>query len=690
MDFFARQDQARRSTLLLIAQFSIAVAGSILLVYFLPVVFWHFYKVAQATVPPDFQGWYPELFIGVCGVTLMVVLGGAALKIAELRRGGGSSVATLLGGREILPSTEDFYERRLRNVVEEMAIASGVPVPPVYVMPREKGINAFAAGFGTNDAVVAVTYGTMTGLTRDELQGVIAHEFSHILNKDMALNIQLIGFLHGLLIIGLTGRVLLHFSGDIGRSRNGAKLAFPILAAALILLAVGFTGYFFGNMIKASISRHRERLADASAVQFTRNPGGLASALKKIGGLAHGSRINCPQAGQASHMFFGSGVRSLFSTHPPLKQRIQWLEPGFNGKYEAVTLDSIATVLAQSEGAPRPVDQAQPISEIYGSSDLSQNRYNRTGASGQQGSPSASDTPRTAGGPPASRKTARTPEPINGHQLLESVGRPMEKHVETAKMLIASIPDQVREAASTPYGARMLVYFLLLDPRKEILNTQMNIIEHMAEPEVFQSLENALPSLGTIDPALRLPIVDLTIPALRFLSEHQYDAFMQVVDALAAADQKTDLFEFSLQHVLKHHLDPVFGKTPKRPIVNYYAIRGLAAEASTVLSALARKCHPSETDASDAFLAGAAVIQKPKTELQFKNSEECTWDRLDAALNKFNESSSQVKKELLAAALACMMHDHEITVSEVELFRAIAVTLDCPVPPWVTPIRMNQ
>ncbi|MDF7806485.1 M48 family metallopeptidase [Pontiellaceae bacterium B12219] len=676
MDFFARQDQARRSTLLLIAQFSMAVTGTILLVYFLPVAVWYFYRTSEVSADTVVQWWHPEWFIGVCGATLIVVLGGALLKIAELRRGGGSSVAAMLGGREIAPSTEDFFERRLRNIVEEMAIASGVPVPPVYVMKKEKGINAFAAGFGTNDAVVAVTYGTMTGLTRDELQGVIAHEFSHILNKDMALNIKLIGFLHGLLIIGLTGRVLLEVAGNIGRSRDGGKLAAPILAAALVLIAVGFSGFFFGNMIKASISRHRERLADASAVQFTRNPGGLASALKKIGGLAYGSRIRSPKAGQASHMFFGNGLkRSLFSTHPPLKKRIQWLEPGFTGKFERVSYESLYAHLHKTEGAPIPKESGKENDRFF-------NMAAASGLTGSNARPPTATADRTASSPPKNLH-------LNGHQLLESVGQPMEKHVATAKALIASIPDRVREYAGSPYGARTLVYFLLLDSREEILRAQMRIIKHMAEPDVFQTLEKALPNLGKIEPALRLPIIDLTIPALRFLSVGQYRAFIQVVKALVEADEQTDVFEYALQRILTHHLDPLFeGRTRKRP-ANYYSIRGLVPETSVLLSVLARKCHTFGVEAASAFLAAIEVIDDPKSEFALIDQSECTWEKLDQALDKLNEGSGLVKKQVLSAALTCMLFDREITIEEVELFRAIASTLDCPVPPWVTPLELE-
>jgi len=293
----------------------------------------------------------------VCGATLIVVLGGAVFKIAQLRRGGGAGVAEMLGGRQIRPETSDFFEKRLRNVVEEMAIASGVPVPPVYVLENEKGINAFAAGFSPSDSAVAVTYGTMTGLTRDELQGVVAHEFSHILNNDMRINLNLMGFLHGLLIIGLTGRIILEFAGRgaLGRrrSKDSGQLVLAILAAGVVLMVVGFAGFFFCKLIKASISRSRERLADASAVQFTRNPPGLAGALKKIGGLAEGSRIVSPHAEQASHMFFGNGLRrSIFRTHPALAERVKWLEPGFDGRFEQVTAEDLQRQLARFEGAP--------------------------------------------------------------------------------------------------------------------------------------------------------------------------------------------------------------------------------------------------------------------------------------------------------------------------------------------------
>jgi Zn-dependent protease with chaperone function len=673
MDFFARQDSARKFTTILTAYFGLAVALTILLVYCIPVLAWHAYKVApQSSVNNvPFVWWYPQLFSGICGITLMVVLGGATYKIAQLRRGGGRGVATMLGGRAVLPSTDDFFERRLYNVVEEMAIASGVPVPPVFVMERESGINAFAAGFDISDAVVAVTHGAMTGLTRDELQGVIAHEFSHILNRDMMLNINLMGMLHGLLVIGLTGRVLITefaFRDSIGRSgRDTLQITLLLMALGLCLLIAGFTGYIFCKMIKASISRARERLADASAVQFTRNPKGLASALCKIGGLAEGSRIRSPYAEQTSHMFFGNGLRgSVFSTHPPLRQRIAWLDPSFDGSFPVVTYESLREQLTRFEGAPKKEEKKKG-----GFTDLFTNPMGVMGAA----LVTEAVKPKT--------------RPISPHALLESIGQPMEHHAEAARELIQSIPETIREYAADPYGARMLIYFLLLDKHPPTLKKQMSILQKMAETEVYQIVEKALSKLGGITPEQRLPIVDLSIPALRFLSLGQYKTFIQVVRALIEADDQVDIFEYALQRVLTHHLNPLFEGKVRRMPANYYSIRGLFRETSILLSILARKGHDLGTEAAGAFLAATELINEPSTTFQMIEPEHGSWENLDAALDKLNEASAQLKKLILSAALTCMMHDREIAVEEVELFRAIADTLGCPVPPWVTPAELS-
>jgi len=269
--------------------------------------------------------------------------------------------------------------------------------------------------------------------------------------------------------------------------------------------------------------------------------------------------------------------------------------------------------------------------------------------------------------------------------LIASIGAPMEHHAETARQLLDSIPEKIKEHARDPYGARMLLYFLLLDSSEEIRRKQMDLVQVMAEPPVFQALEKAIPNIGIVQPEMRLPVVDLAMPALRLLSANQYVAFRSVVKALIDADEQTDIFEYALQRVLTHHLDPLFGGKSTKRAVNYYSIRGLGKETSVVLSVLARKGSRSVEEAAAAFRAAVERIGDQKAVFEFMEEEHCTWEILDAALDRLNEGSFKVKKWVLGAALVCLMHDSEITVDEVELFRAIADTLGCPVPPWVAP-----
>jgi Zn-dependent protease with chaperone function len=271
----------------------------------------------------------PELLWGGALGTLALILAVSAVQSARLG-GDGEAVARMAGARPVSPESRDPLERRLLNVVEEMAIAAGVRVPKAYVMAGEPGINAFAAGADTSNAVVAVTRGTLETLNRDELQGVVGHEFSHILHGDMRLNIRMIGVLAGIVFIGSIGRFAMHAMGRGGGRRQGAAAAF---AAGLALFVIGYTGLFFARLIKASIARQREFLADASSVQYTRNPDGIAGALDQIRSSTRGTLIEGRSAEELSHMYFGESVKlwlsGIFATHPPLEERIRRVHPGF-------------------------------------------------------------------------------------------------------------------------------------------------------------------------------------------------------------------------------------------------------------------------------------------------------------------------------------------------------------------------
>lgn len=310
MNFFENQDKARQNTQYLFVFFGVSIFIMIVAVY---IAMLFFFRLAPRV------WWHPQLFLAVAGVTTVAIGLGSAYKIICLREGGWV-IAEELGGREIIDDMANERERQLLNIVEEMAIASGIPVPPVYILDKEYSINAFAAGFTINDAVIGVTRGCLDSFDRDELQGVIGHEFSHILNGDMGINLRLMGLLHGILFVYIAGELLL-------RTRGGSRdKGMPLWALGLILMAIGGIGLLCGRLIKAAVSRQREFLADASSVQFTRNPDAIAGALEKLQRMD--TRLISPHAEAASHMFFGKVTNIYFweemlATHPPIEERIR-------------------------------------------------------------------------------------------------------------------------------------------------------------------------------------------------------------------------------------------------------------------------------------------------------------------------------------------------------------------------------
>jgi Zn-dependent protease with chaperone function len=379
-----------------------------------------------------------------------VVLVGSLYKIMALSAGG-KAVAESLGGQLISPNTGDPRQRKLLNVVEEMAIASGTPAPPVYLLADEEGINAFAAGFSPRDAVIGVTQGTIDHLSREQLQGVIAHEFSHIFNGDMRLNIRLMGVLNGILVIGIIGYYLLYSASFSGHRRGSDKGGGGIVALAIGLMAIGFAGTFFGGLIKASVSRQREYLADATAVQFTRNPDGIAGALKRIGGLQHGSKVKNPGAPEISHAFFAQGIsgfmQALSATHPPLAKRIRRIDPQWDGKFDS------------SDTTDRLRDE-----EEAGKTE--------TMTRGQLANKAA-----------AVAVGAAVADVMNS---IDQIGNPKQETINYARALISELPAAIKEAAREPYGARAVMYSLVLDHGQEVRNKQLEQLQERADPEVYK------------------------------------------------------------------------------------------------------------------------------------------------------------------------------------------------------------
>lgn len=626
MNFFERQALAKRNTTRLVVLFAFAVAGIVLAI--------------DLGVLLVFGG-DPRLLVVSTLLALGVIGIGSLYRMASLR-GGGESVAQQVGGVPVAEDTTDLHLRRLRNVVEEMSIASGVPVPKIYVLEHEPGINAFAAGYSPSDAVIAVTRGALERLNRDELQGVVAHEYSHILNGDMRLNIRLVGVLFGILMLGLIGRKILQHGGAV-RGRD----AMPVLFGALLALAVGYIGLFFGRMIKASVSRSREVLADASAVQFTRQTVGLAGALKKIGGLHDGSRLaERADAEEVSHMLFGdgTGLSGLFATHPPLLQRIQALEPGFKA-------DGLERLKARWLSAP----------------------------------PNGLDEDLQLGLAPAGHAALpgiSTRIDLTPPMVAAQVGEPKQDDYRRADAIVATLPQELRSLASRRDGAAPLLMGLLLTDDDTVADRQRSeIIARMGLQVAAEARRLRDEHLRGLHPMLRLPLASLAFPTLRLRPRPELATFLDTVHAVVHADGQVSLFEYCLGRLLevqlRESLDPArYARFGRRKPGN------VRQEFATLLAVVAHCGNPSDPDqARRAYLAGMQRVL-PRDHLPYAPPAEgvlaldAVWEPLDA----LDPLAKQVAVEAITDAVS---HDGRVSVAEAELLRTICGVLHCPLPPML-------
>ena len=657
MDFFAAQARAKKHTSRLVALFALAVIGTVLGGYGTAVFALRQThddrpqrsgrSAQRSTLNAPFPSWWqPQLFVGVSSLTLAVV-GLASLYKWNEFSAGGSAVAESVGGRRVDPHTTDTLERRLLNVVEEMAIASGVPVPGVYIMDEEPAINAFAAGLTTSDAVVAVTRGTLEKLSRDELQGVVGHEFSHILNGDMRLNMRLAALVFGILVLGLAGRGILwslrfhSFGGSRDREgKNSGGIVIAIAFVGLALLLLGYVGYFFGRLIQAAVSRQREYLADASAVQFTRNPGGLTGALKKIGGFALGSSLQSNKSGAIGHFFFAQGFRSnfggLWATHPPLDERIRAIDPQFDGKMF---------------DAPEVVDVAR-------------------------------ESFVTAGLAPAQPARPSHLAPAPAADAMASIGTLTPEQIANAQLLLDSTPARLRTATQTPAEAQVLLYALLLDEDPATRTHQRTRIASRAGGEALRLLDELTPALRALRPEHKLPLLQLSLPALRPLPPAALNPFLETLDELVHADGRVTAFEFALQKLLIRTLG--LGRDPGAAIVQIHSFNAVVDEIAIVLSAMAHTSDNDALTAADAFALGAAHLKLIEHQLALLDPVDCDVGPLDPALDTLATANLPIRQRTIMACAHIAGADGRIRVAEAELLRAIAATLDVPMPPLTT------
>jgi len=661
MDFFEHQEQARRQTRFLILMFILALIAIVItvdLVVLILVV--NMDEQADRLVAPGLQfirehsGLLTLTSLGTAGLIVMASL----YRIAMLG-GGGGKVARSLGGTLVSSDTPDPLRRRLHNVVEEMAIASGLPVPEVYVLEEEQGLNAFAAGFTPADAAIAVTRGSLESFSRDELQGVIAHEFSHVLNGDMRLNMRLMGILFGIQVISFIGRTILRslrhtrIRSSRSNSKGGGGIA-VVVALGTALVVIGYIGLFFARFIKAGVSRQREYLADASAVQFTRQTVGIAGALKKIG-YGSSSLIEDSDGEEVSHMLFANGLRSffkLYATHPPIEERIRALEPGF---------DPAAYVRGLAQQAPAQEHVAEvERTQVETDTRTAQAHWGRLMES----------------------LLILTPDAVSN-----SIGNPQEQHIQHAAELRRLIPEPVYQAAQSRSGALLLTLSLLLDRDDSVRERQLARLSPSFEPVALARIAQLHSEVQQLGPQFRLPLMELAFPVIKQRPREQIKVMLKQVNELIMTDGQVDSFEYLLSRLLLSYL--LDAERPQRTTTRRGTkLVNSLEELQTLFSVLAHLGQKqSHVAANEAYQAGMLSLLPSSIDwLDYKPLQ--SWARqMDAALIKLDGLPAVAKEELVKALTTTISHDARVTVSEAELLRAICAILHCPLPPFVLDTR---
>lgn len=644
MDFFEAQEYARRNTTKLMLLFGLAI---VLILVFTNLVLYYGLSLDRILYTTTAQEEGARLDFSVvfwinCAVVLLI-LGGTAYKISALSSGG-DAVAAMLDGEPIFSDDPLPERKQLLNIVEEMAIASGVPVPQVYVLP-EQGINAFAAGLEQSDTVIGVTVGALHSLNREQLQGVIAHEFSHILSGDMRLNVRLAGVLHGIMLLGLVGRSMSYSQGtdDYGRRKS----SFSVSLAGIGLIIIGYAGYLCGRLIKAAICRQREYLADAAAVQFTRNPQGIGGALLQIGASQRGGLLRHHKSEQMSHAFFSNVLPLGFFTrtlaaHPPLDKRIRRILPDWNGVFPT-----------GGTGEATLADEAK--SKDNGDSN---HRFSFTLDRGEDAAA----------------------------RLIAAAGEISQAHVDTAQILNNSFPAVLRKASQDPFAARALIFFLLLDERAEVREMQLEHLKRAADRGVHAEIRRLIKSGARAATGQKIPLVELALPRLRSLSTEQARLFLDNLHVLIRADSRITLFEWCLAKLVRQYVADLL--PGRRVAARQLPDLGAAAHEAAVLfstfahlaikQGLKQGCDAEELFAvacTEAGLIGIGLL--PAAALGLGS--------VDKAVDRLATLAPSEKSRLLRGCVRCLCSYSAIPQQQWELLRGLCAALAVPMPPMPAP-----
>ncbi|MDX8380710.1 MAG: M48 family metallopeptidase [Ghiorsea sp.] len=626
MDFFQYKSCAKRNTLLLYVLFAIALCAIVVAVYAAVSVSLYFSPMLSRNFQIPNQFWQWQRFVYVSLAASLLILAGSWYKIYQLKKGGGIAIAQMLGGKR-LNRTKDPQERQLRNVIEEMAIASGVPTPAIFIL-EQQGINAFAAGYAYKDTAIAVTHGAMEMLSRDELQGVVAHEFSHLLHGDTLLKMKMMGLLHGITMISDLGIVMIAGRNSMRYSKYKGGSHPVLMTSGVLFFSIGLIGMLAADMIKAAMSRQREYLADASAVQFTRNPDGIGGALKVMGGYKAGSRLRLPDVQQVSHLFFGDALQSWWqsnwwATHPPLVARIKRIYPRFRGRIEKI------------------------------------NEANVRASNREQAAMMFSPAP--------SPKQLQ----MNVQQVMDSIGEPSALHLTQAQTILAQIPETIREQLNEEVTAKVLVYLLLLDENKEINREQLKMVSQKDSSKALAETVRLRSLMPRIHDELRLPILDLILPHLQTMNQDAQASFLTTLKALIKANAKVSLFEYLVY----------------QSFLRSFGLKGgQDKEGMNSLGLMQQECEMlvDMVCQINANKKPKRIRQKALAELfplyQMSEVSKPRLNEVSQALEKLNTCSFGEKKRLLHALVFCVLSDGIVNTEEMETVRLVSMMLGCPMP----------
>ena len=645
MNFFSAQDRARKYTFYLRIMFMIAIAAVVAFANYVTYLWvYHHelnkisFRLAELTKVYD-----PQLTIVISSIIIGFVTIASFVRLMTLNEGG-RVIAEAMGGQLIPRSSNNPEHQKILNIVDEMAIASGISVPPVYVLD-ELGINAFAAGWKPSNSVIGITNGALKQLNRDELQGVIAHEFSHIFNGDMRLNLSLIAHLYGIVLIGETGKLLLRMgfhldyqSGYRYRSNHSSRVIFPVIALGLSLYIVGGIGLLIGSWVKAMISRQREFLADASAVQYTRNNEGIANALKKIGGIKYHAHILHEQADIYSHGYFSQSANhsfmGLFDTHPPLEKRIQRIQPRWNGQY-----------IKPKISKPRN-EKVKPLKEEK------KERFKQTVIS-----------------------AVGTQAAFNS---IQHAGEVSNQTISIAKNWLNNAPDFIKLYAKSSPDAEWLIYALLIDKDNEIQQKQWAILQQELSEKHLKVTKWLSKNIQQLEHHYDSLVVELSMPALRQMSKNQYEVFKQTLTALIKADNKIDLSEWCIHYVITYQLDTFFN-IKQKAAMSFYLIGAAKQPIETMLSLLVYIEHGDTEAAKQSFKVGVKSIGT--TAFNIIDKKQINLTILNTAMSGLQQLKTPLKQKLLTAAVNCIAHNQRVKRQSFELLRTIANGIEVPLPP---------